>query len=80
MRTTVSIADEVLRDARVRAAEEGRTLGELITEALRERLARRSGEQAREHFVAVTAGKGGTLPGVDITSNAAVRDLLDDDR
>ncbi|MDQ3241884.1 MAG: type II toxin-antitoxin system VapB family antitoxin, partial [Actinomycetota bacterium] len=41
MRTTISIDDEVLSAAKRRAADEDRSLGELVTEALRERLARR---------------------------------------
>jgi hypothetical protein len=76
VRTTVSIDEDVLRAAKRRAADEGRPLGELVTEALRERLARRPAAN-RRRFKAVTAGSGGPLPGVDITSNAAVRDRLD---
>lgn len=78
MRTTVSIDDEVLRVAKRRAADEGRTLGSLITEALRERLTRRPATGG-QRYAAVTAGEGGPQPGVDITSNAAVRDLMDAD-
>ena len=76
MRTTISIDYDVLRTAKQRAADEGRTLSELVTEALRERLARRrvAGE---ERYVAVTSGEGGPLPGIDITNNAAVRDVMD---
>lgn len=66
----------MLETAKKRAADEGRTLGELITEALRERLARRP-PTARARYVAVTFGEGGPLPGVDITNNAAVRDVMD---
>jgi Arc/MetJ family transcription regulator len=76
MRTTVSIDDEVLRVAKRLAAEESRTLGDLITEALRERLARRPATGSKP-YVAVTSGEGGPLPGVDITNNAAVRDVMD---
>jgi Arc/MetJ family transcription regulator len=76
VRTTISIDDDVLQTAKQRAADEGRTLGELITEALRERLARRPVAGA-ERYVALTAGEGGPLPGVDVTNNAAVRDILD---
>ena len=76
MRTTVSIDDDVLRVAKRRAADEGRTLGDLITESLRERLARRPAS-ARGRYSAVTAGEGGPLPGIDVTTNASVRDLLD---
>ncbi|MDQ3629840.1 MAG: ribbon-helix-helix domain-containing protein [Actinomycetota bacterium] len=77
MRTTVSIDDDVLGAAKRRAADEDRTLSDLITEALRERLARRAPAEG-DRYEAVTWGKGGTLPGVDITNNAAVRDLMDD--
>jgi hypothetical protein len=76
VRTTISIEDDVLETAKRRAADEGRTLGELITEALRERLARRP-VSTGERYVAVTFGEGGPLPGVDITNNAAVRDVMD---
>jgi hypothetical protein len=76
VRTTVSIDDDVLRDAKGRAAAEGRTLGELITDALRERLSRRS-RRARGRYRAVTSGEGGPRPGVDITNNAGLRDLMD---
>lgn len=76
MRTTVNIDDDVLRQARTRAAAEGRTLGQLITDALRERLARRPAK-GRARYRAVTAGEGGVHPGIDITSNAAVRDAMD---
>jgi hypothetical protein len=77
MRTTVSIDDDVLRNAKQRAAAEGRTLGEFVTEALRERIARRP-RRGRARFEPVTFGQGGTLPGVDLTNNAAVRDLMED--
>ena len=77
MRTTVNIDPDVLRKAKQRAADEGRTLSDLVTETLRERLARRR-PPGRGSFAAVTFGEGGTLPGVDVTNNAAVRDLMDD--
>ncbi len=76
MRTTVSIDDDVLREAKGRAASEGRTLGELITEALRERLSRRP-RRTRGRYKVVTSGEGGPRPGVDITNNAAMRDVMD---
>lgn len=39
MRTTLEIEDEVFRRAKMKAAEAGRTLGELVTTALRDALA-----------------------------------------
>jgi hypothetical protein len=77
MRTTVTIDDEVFRTAKRRAADEGRTLSDLITEALRARLAQRPGKDQKP-YEPVTFGEGGPLPGIDITNNAAVRDAMDD--
>jgi Arc/MetJ family transcription regulator len=77
MRTTISIDDDVFRTAKQRAAAEGRTLGEFVTEALRERIVRRP-RRGRTRYEPVTFGKSGTLPGIDLTNNAAVRDLMDE--
>jgi hypothetical protein len=38
MRTTVDIQDDILRQCRIRAAATGVTLGELVTDALRQLL------------------------------------------
>ncbi len=76
MRTTVNIDDDVLEIARRRAVEESRSLGALITEALRARLARRAPEPP-DRYVAVSYGEGGTLPGIDLTDNAAVREAME---
>lgn len=68
----------MLNDAKRRAAEEDRTLGELVTEALRERLARRSSSK-RKPYRTVTFGEGGSLPGVDLNDNARTREIMDAD-
>jgi hypothetical protein len=78
MRTTVTIDDDLLREAKQRAAAEGRTLSDLVSEGLRERLAQ--GEAPRRRpFRLVTFGGRGPRPGVDLSSNAALLDLLDED-
>jgi len=77
MRTTVSIDDELLREAKQRAAAEGRTLSDLVSEGLRERMARRP-SQGRTPISLPTDGTGGVLPGVDLANNAALRDLMDE--
>lgn len=76
MRTTVSIDDHVLRQAKQAAAAEGRTLSDLVTESLRERMARRTAAAPRRVRLP-TSGGGGVLPGVDLYNNAAVRDIMD---
>lgn len=74
MRTTVSIDDDLLRQAKVRAAEEGRTLSDIVNESLRERFVRRA---AVEPWKPVTFRGNGVRPGVDLTNNAALLDLMD---
>jgi hypothetical protein len=78
MRTTLTIDADVLSEFKRLAADTHRTLSGVIEDALCEHLARR-------RALAETAGadlpvvRGGTiLPGVDLTSNAAMQQLLDD--
>ncbi len=61
MRTTLNIPDELAREAKRRALEEGRTLTDLLVEGLRSRLTGRV--PARP--LPVSTAKGGLLPGVD---------------
>lgn len=42
MKTTLDIPDDLFRKAKITAAEEGRSLRELVTEALREKLSRKT--------------------------------------
>lgn len=79
MRTTVRLDDELLREAKVRAAEQGITLTQLIDESLRERLATRPRRMSVESFQLPTYGEGGTRPGVNLSDNRALRDLMDED-
>lgn len=75
MRTTVNLADDLLREAKQVAARSGRTLGALIEDALRESLLRTE-EPGREPVRLLTVA-GGLRPGVDLSDNAALLDLLD---
>lgn len=79
MRTTVRLDDELLREAKVRAAEQGITLTQLIDESLRERLASRPRRMSVEPFRLATYGKGGIRPGVNLDDNRALRDLMDEE-
>lgn len=77
MRTTVRLADDLLKEAKVHAAAQGITLTQLIDESLRERLATRPRRPDLEPFRLTTYGKGGTRAGVDLDDNRATRDLMD---
>lgn len=79
MRTTVTIDDDLLRQAREAGIETGRTLSEVVRDALREVLQRRTAKP--EYRVKlITAGHGGrVIPGLDFSDNAAVRAAMDDE-
>jgi len=77
MRTTVRIDDDLFRRAKARAAQNGQTVGALMEDALREALRpkRRGGAEV---VPLPTYGRGGLLPGVDLSDNAATTDRLDE--
>jgi hypothetical protein len=76
MRTTVRLDAELLRQAKRRAIETGRTLNAVIEDALRAALQHRRGSRSTRVELPVS-GAGGTLPGVDLDNTAALYDVLD---
>ncbi len=78
MRTTLSISDELLEAARRRARETGQTLGAVVESALRREFSM-SAPVADRPLVPVFQGGTGPRPGLDLTSNAALYEVLDDD-
>lgn len=79
MKTTVDIADALLREARALARREGTTLKALIEEGLRAVLARRSGT-ASFHLADASVGGEGLQPGVSLASWDEIRALAYGDR
>jgi hypothetical protein len=61
MRTTLNIPDPLVKEAKLRAIEEGKTLTDLLVEGLRARLA----ETLPTRPLPVSTASGGLLPGVD---------------
>jgi hypothetical protein len=77
MRTTVRIDDALLVEAKTRAARTGRTLNEVVEEALRMAFARRDTSETPAG-PALPVHRGGRLmPGVDLDDSAALEDLMD---
>lgn len=77
MRTTLSISDELLIAAKGLARERGVTLGELVNAALRRELSQPDPPRERP-VIPVFDGRTGPRPGVDLTSNRALYELLDE--
>lgn len=78
MRTTVNIADELLTAARRRAQESGQTLGAVIEAALRCELATQRHGATERPAVPVFRGGTGPRPGIDLSSNRALHEALDE--
>ena len=75
MRTTVNVDDHLLAAAKRRAREQGRTLGDVVEDALRRDLADPAPSVPPE--VPVFKGGEGPVAGLDLTSNRAMREALD---
>lgn len=79
MRTTVDLPDELLRQARKRAAEEGTTLTALLADGLRLRLGGVVPRRRRPPRLPISTVGGGLHPWIDPASNASLLDAADDD-
>ncbi|BDZ40711.1 hypothetical protein GCM10025865_32790 [Paraoerskovia sediminicola] len=76
MRTTLHLPDDLYRDVKRTAAQEGRTVTSLVEDALREELRRRTAAPGRP-YVVPTVDLGDPLVEIDMTSNAAMLDAMD---
>jgi hypothetical protein len=77
MRTTVRLPDALMRKAKREAQRRGVTLTSLIERGLCRELS--SGGHTRQHRVSLPISKmrGGVLPGVDLSNNAQLLDIVD---
>jgi len=76
MRTTVDLPEDLLREAKERAAREGRTLSEVVGDALRTGFARNS-SRSKKTVELPTFNGGGLQPGVDLDDSAALLDFME---
>lgn len=80
MRTTVRLPDDLLAEAKKRAAERGVSFTRLVEEALRETLARdQLSEGERDQVRLTTVDGSGLQPGVDLDDSASLGELMDRD-
>jgi hypothetical protein len=75
VRTTVTIDDGLLAQAKAEAARSGRTFDKVLEDALRESFGRVK-ERGRIRAVLPTFNGGGVLPGVDLDNSASLDELM----
>jgi len=75
MRTTIEISNELLRQAKRRAADEGATLRKVIEEALRFYLGRRP--KNKRYELKWRTERGRILPGVRLDDRDALFDVME---
>jgi hypothetical protein len=78
MRTTVRLDDKLLAEAKKLAVDTGRTFTQVIEDSLRMALALRREKRRSKPIKLHTSGGGGLQPGVDLSNNASVLDLMDE--
>ena len=78
MRTTLTIADDLLSEAKERAARTHRTISEVVEDAMREAFARRATDRERRPVDPPTS-PGGPRPGVNLDDNVAVREIAEEE-
>lgn len=78
MRTTIRLDDELLGEAKSAALASGKTLNQMIEDALREALARRRAGKTRKRVTLPTFKGDGVLPGVDLNDSGSLLDLMDE--
>jgi hypothetical protein len=77
-RTTIRLDQELLKEAKHTATASGRTLTQVIEDALRESFARkRSASQKRERITLPTFKGNGIRPGLDLYDSASLTEFMD---
>ncbi|MPZ53491.1 MAG: ribbon-helix-helix protein, CopG family [Acidimicrobiia bacterium] len=77
MRTTIRIDDDLYRTLKERAARSGRPVSAVIEDVIRLGL-RPDTRTKHRRFTVEASGSGGLVPGVDLSSNSAVQEAIDD--
>jgi hypothetical protein len=77
-RTTVRLPEELLRQAKRKAATEGRTLTALIEEGLRRVIVgKRRSSLSMHNDPPVSEARGGMMPGVDLDDSSSLQEAED---
>jgi hypothetical protein len=77
-RTTVRLPEELLRRAKRKAADEGRTLTSLIEDGLWHMLSpKKDKPKGGPSRIPVSKATGGLMPGIDVSNSAALQEMDD---
>lgn len=76
MKTTLNLDDMLLRAAKRRAAEEGKTLTRILEEALRQFI-QPSARRKKSFRLKPLIKKGGKIPGVDLSDRDSLYELME---
>lgn len=71
------LPEDLYRAVKRAAADDNRTMGSFVEEALRAALVRRRETAPRGAFSVQPTGAGGLQPGVDLADSAALLDLME---
>ncbi|MHC0433967.1 ribbon-helix-helix domain-containing protein [Streptomyces sp. O3] len=77
MRTTVDLPQDLLQEAKLRAARRRVTLSAVIEDAVRASFARDVNAAQSVAKLTTDPGRGGPRPGINLDDNLSVRDLMD---
>lgn len=78
MRTTIRLPDDLLKRAKKRAAEEGRTLTSIIEEGVTIALSSPVARHRERVALPVSSASGGTLPGVDLNRSSDLEEIMNE--
>ena len=76
MRTTIRIDDDLLKQAKKQAAEEGRTLTSLVEDGLAFILSKPKNSRRKRVDLPVSKAKGGILPGIDLNHSSDLEEVM----
>ena len=78
VRTTIRLDEDLYRQVKVKAARSGRTVAALIEDAVRVSLAPVPAASGGSLPPLPVYGIGGVMPGVDLSDNAGVLDVMEE--
>ena len=77
MRTTLNLDDGLMTAVKKAAADSGKTITEVVEEALTDALLRRPVEDAQSFELALPTVKGRSKPGVDLTDRESLFEIME---